>query len=166
MGNGEWGMGKNRKPNFLLPPLPTPYSPLLLLLYFPLLNWSATGRFSSTDECGRGMTCTLTSSPTRRAAAAPASVAAFTAATSPRTIAVTKPPPIFSYPTRLTFAALTIASAASIIATNPFVSIIPSASINLSLNQRPVDRSFFGILPIWYSQKQPLIHQSCGCSLD
>jgi hypothetical protein len=37
---------------------------------------------------GRGMTWTLTSSPTRSAARAPASVAAFTAATSPRTIAV------------------------------------------------------------------------------
>src|SRR3982750_3482984 len=47
------------------------------------------GRASSRLACGRGMTCTETSSPTRRAAAAPASVAAFTAATSPRTIAVT-----------------------------------------------------------------------------
>src|SRR5215475_3022744 len=56
VGNGEWGMGKNSNPDFLLPPLPTPYSPLPCLLYFPLFNWSATGRFSSTDECGRGMT--------------------------------------------------------------------------------------------------------------
>src|SRR5215470_13514080 len=24
--------------------------------HFPFLNWSATGRFSSTEECGRGMT--------------------------------------------------------------------------------------------------------------
>src|SRR5678809_861610 len=47
------------------------------------------GSASSRFACGRGMTCTETSSPTRRAAAAPASVAAFTAATSPRTIAVT-----------------------------------------------------------------------------
>ena len=39
--------------------------------------------------CGRGITCTETSSPTRRAAAAPASVAALTAATSPSTMAVT-----------------------------------------------------------------------------
>jgi hypothetical protein len=54
------------------------------------------GRASSTLPCGRGMTWTLTSSPTLRAAAAPASVAAFTAATSPRTMAVTKPAPIFS----------------------------------------------------------------------
>src|SRR5262245_56104163 len=91
VGNGEWGRIAGRISFF-----PTPYSLLPLLLYFPPLNWSATGRFSSTDECGRGMTCTLTSSPTRRAAAAPASVAALTAATSPRTIAVTNPPPIFS----------------------------------------------------------------------
>src|SRR5436853_676909 len=55
-----------------------------------------TGIDSSTLPCGRGITCTLTSSPTRRAAAAPASVAALTAATSPRTIAVTNPAPIFS----------------------------------------------------------------------
>src|SRR5262249_34278094 len=47
------------------------------------------GNTSSRLACGRGMTWTETSSPTRRAAAAPASVAAFTAATSPRTIAVT-----------------------------------------------------------------------------
>src|SRR6266516_1588890 len=47
------------------------------------------GSASSRFACGRGMTWTETSSPTRRAAAAPASVAALTAATSPRTIAVT-----------------------------------------------------------------------------
>src|SRR5260370_24607909 len=47
------------------------------------------GKIFSTCSCGRGMTCTETSSPTRRAAAAPASVAAFTAPTSPRTITVT-----------------------------------------------------------------------------
>ena len=43
------------------------------------------------------------------AAAAPASVAAFTAPTSPRTITVTYPPPTYSLPMRVTFAALTIA---------------------------------------------------------
>src|SRR5207237_8708849 len=86
------------------------------------------GSTSSRFAWGRGMTCTETSSPTRRAAAAPASVAAFTAATSPRTIAVTYPSPIFSQPTSVTLAALTIASAASIIATSPLVSTIPSAS--------------------------------------
>src|SRR5262249_16800480 len=85
---------------------------------------SAPPRFA----CGRGITWTETSSPTRRAAAAPASVAALTAATSPRTMAVTYPAPIFSQPTSVTFAAFTIASAASIIATRPFVSTMPSAS--------------------------------------
>src|SRR5678815_354816 len=54
------------------------------------------GRRSSRLACGLGMTCTETSSPTLRAAAAPASVAAFTAATSPRTMVVTRPEPIFS----------------------------------------------------------------------
>ena len=44
------------------------------------------------------MTCTLTTSPMRPAAAAPASVAAFTAATSPVTNAVTKPLPTLSQP--------------------------------------------------------------------
>src|SRR5688572_14526212 len=86
------------------------------------------GRASSRFECGRGMTCTETSSPTRRAAAAPASVAALTAATSPRTMAVTYPAPIFSQPTSVTLAALTMASAASIMATRPLVSTIPNAS--------------------------------------
>src|SRR5204863_7893487 len=91
----------------------------LTLVAFPI------GSASSRLACGRGMTCTDTSSPTRRAAAAPASVAALTAATSPRTMAVTYPAPIFSQPTSVTFAALTIASAASIIATSPLVSIMP-----------------------------------------
>src|SRR4029453_2446329 len=86
------------------------------------------GSASSRVACGRGMTCTDPSSPTRRAGAAPASVAAFTAATSPRTMAVTYPAPIFSHPTSGTFAAFTIASAPSIIATSPLVSPIPSAS--------------------------------------
>src|SRR5688572_20625266 len=68
------------------------------------------------------------SSPTRRAAAAPASVAAFTDPTSPRTIAVTSPASTFCQPTKTTFAALTMASAASIMPTKPRVSIRPSAS--------------------------------------
>jgi hypothetical protein len=55
-------------------------------------------------------------------------VAALQAATSPRTIAVVYPPPIFSYETSSTLAALTMASDASTMATKPFVSIIPSAS--------------------------------------
>src|SRR5256885_4250238 len=47
------------------------------------------GRAASMLAWGLGMTCTETSCPTRSAPRAPASVAAFTAATSPRTIAVT-----------------------------------------------------------------------------
>ena len=70
----------------------------------------------STSSCGRGMTCTETTSPTLPAAAAPASVAALTAPTSPRTMTVTRPPPICSRPISRTLAALTIALAASIAA--------------------------------------------------
>src|SRR5215813_6177174 len=87
-----------------------------------------SGRTASTLACGRGITWTDTTSPTRSAARWPASVAAFTAATSPRTIAVTYPPPVFSKPTSSTLAALTIASAASTMPTNPLTSIIPRAS--------------------------------------
>src|SRR5262245_31030940 len=47
------------------------------------------GSASSSWPCGRGITCTDTTSPTLAAAAAPASVAARTAATSPRTTVVT-----------------------------------------------------------------------------
>src|SRR5436190_24390439 len=68
------------------------------------------------------MTWTDTSSPTRRAAAAPASVAALTAPTSPRTITVTYPAPMYSLPTRMTLAAFTMASAASIDPISPLVS--------------------------------------------
>src|SRR5215208_5822574 len=78
------------------------------------------------------MTCVATTSPTRFPAAAPASTALRTAATSPRTIAVTRPASIFSHPTKRTLAAFTIASAASIIATSPRHSTIPSASIPLT----------------------------------
>src|SRR5688500_3384609 len=74
------------------------------------------------------MTWTDMSSLTRRAAAAPASVAALTAPTSPRTITVTYPAPMYSLPTRTTFAAFTIASAASIDPIRPRVSTIPNAS--------------------------------------
>jgi acetate kinase len=54
--------------------------------------------------------------------------AARTAPTSPRTATLTNPPPIWCQPTRVTLAAFTIASAASITATSPFVSISPNAS--------------------------------------
>src|SRR6202795_3394769 len=88
-----------------------PFEPGLRQNYLPALP---IGRVSSRLGCGLGMTCTETSSPTRRAAAAPASVAALTAATSPRTITVTYPEPMYSFPMRMTLAAFTMASAASI----------------------------------------------------
>src|SRR5205085_5412786 len=101
--------------------------------YLPPLPARPSGSTASTFACGRGITWTETTSPTRSAARWPASVAAFTAATSPRTTAVTYPPPIFSYPTSSTLAALTIASAASTIPTKPLVSINPSASAMLRI---------------------------------
>src|SRR5688500_9558494 len=91
-------------------------------------RYYALGRIRSTSACGLGMTWTDMSSPTRRAAAAPASVAALTAPTSPRTSTVTYPAPMYSLPTRTTFAAFTIASAASTEPMRPRVSTIPSAS--------------------------------------
>ncbi len=42
---------------------------------------------------------------------------------------LTSPEPIFSVPISVTFAALTIASAASMFATRPLVSTMPNASI-------------------------------------
>src|ERR1700691_2179130 len=77
--------------------------------------------------CGRGMTCTDTSSPTLVAVSAPASVAALTAPTSPMIVTATRPSPTWSRPTIVTFAAFTIASAAASAATYPFVSIMPIA---------------------------------------
>ena len=57
--------------------------------------WAGSAR---PRRAAAGMTWTETSSPTRRAAAAPASVAAFTAPTSPRTMTVTYPAPMYSLP--------------------------------------------------------------------
>src|SRR5581483_4085788 len=57
----------------------------------------------------------------------PASVAAFTAPTSPTMVTATRPSPTSSRPTMVTLAALTIASAAASAATYPLVSIIPIA---------------------------------------
>ena len=87
----------------------------------------------STSLCGLGITWTESNSPTLCAAAAPASVAAFTAPTSPLTRTVTRPPPTCSLPIQVTLAALTIASAASIDPTNPLVSTIPNASFIYNL---------------------------------
>ena len=92
-----------------------------------LVGWEKIGAGYVTAIV-RGDVAAVKAATDAGAAAAPASVAAFTAATSPRTIAVTYPAPIFSQPTSDTLAALTIASAASIIATSPLVSTIPSAS--------------------------------------
>src|SRR6266536_8295 len=86
------------------------------------------GKIFSRSSAGRGITWTPISSPTRRAAAAPASVAALTDPTSPRTIAVTRPASTFCQPTKTTLAVFTIASAASIMPINPRVSTIPRAS--------------------------------------
>src|ERR1035437_3457962 len=74
------------------------------------------------------MMCEDTSSPTRRAAAAPASTDDRTRPTSsPPTKARTRPPPPFSQPANETFAAFNMASDASKSATSPFVSIMPNA---------------------------------------
>src|SRR3954454_9288424 len=101
---------------------------------FPVVILAGAGaalvklRTAERSSCGRGITWTLTTSPIRLAAAAPASTAAFTAATSPATNAVTRPLPILSQPTSSTLAAFNIASLASTSATNPLHSIMPSAS--------------------------------------
>src|SRR6266704_2366366 len=100
-----------------------------------------TGRAPSTSSWGCGITWMLMTSPTLRPAAAPASTALFTAPTSPRTIAVTRPASIFSQPTSMTLADFTAASAASIIATSPRHSIIPSAfMLNLPDNRKSGQR--------------------------
>ena len=87
-----------------------------------------TGRIFSTSVCGLGITCVATNSPSLDAAALPLSTADLTAPTSPRTITVTSPDPIFYVPTNATLAALHIWSAASIAAVSPLVSTIPNAS--------------------------------------
>src|SRR5215212_8906696 len=85
---------------------------------------------ASRSGCGRAITCDAISSPTRPAASAPASTAAFTDPTSPRTIVVTNAPPIWIVLTTSTLAALHIASVASTRPTQPLVSIRPSALPN------------------------------------
>src|SRR4051812_43547852 len=82
----------------------------------------------ATSPCGRGITCTLTTSPTRPAASAPASTAARTAATSPLSVIATRPLPTLCCSTNVTLAALSAASHASTAATIPLVSINPIAS--------------------------------------
>ena len=65
-------------------------------LSFRYVGYAIWGRIFSTSVWGLGMTCWATTSPTFSAEQAPASTAALTAPTSPRTITVTKPEPIFS----------------------------------------------------------------------
>src|SRR5579864_953845 len=84
---------------------------------------------SSTVCSGRGMTWELTSSPLALAAVAPASTAARTEPTSPRTKVVTYAPPICTCPANFTLAALHIASVAAMVAISPFVSTSPNASL-------------------------------------
>src|SRR5262245_38126435 len=81
------------------------------------------------------MTC-----PTRPADSAPASTAAFTAATSPRTNVVTIPLPALSQPLICTFAALSIASVPSVSATSPLVSSNSSASLAINSPGRSLDQ--------------------------
>ena len=93
------------------------------------------GRTASTSLWGRAMTWTLTISPLMALMAwAPASVAAFTAATSPTTTAVTSAlPTCVIGPASSTFAALSMASVPSTKATRPRVSIIPIACCDILL---------------------------------
>src|SRR5206468_6786702 len=107
----------------------------------------AKGRTAPRSSCGRGITCTPMTSPTRPAAAAPASTAALTAATSPTTIAVTRPLPIFCQPIRVTFADFNMASLASINATRPLVSTMPRASMGVAPAIRVL--LFLGKYAIW-----------------
>src|SRR5207247_1893458 len=88
----------------------------------------ALGIIPPKSSWGRAMTWTLITVPTRPAASAPASTAAFTAATSPRTNAVTMPLPALSQPIISTLAAFSIASVPSIRDTSPLHSSRPSAS--------------------------------------
>jgi len=71
--------GGGRHPKIRRPDLPARLDYFFAAACFGSTSW--------TSSCGRGITCTLTTSPTVRAAWAPASVAALTAATSPMTTA-------------------------------------------------------------------------------
>src|SRR5271157_2115474 len=95
------------------------------------------------------MTCTLTTSPTERAAAAPASTAAFTLATSPVTKVVHNPLPTFLQPLNWTLAAFNMASVAHTRAAKPLVSIIPILDMFVSISfarlaQKPFEKRVMG----------------------
>src|SRR5262249_9603739 len=84
--------------------------------YFGLVLTSPRNDLSK-SSCGLARICELTSSPTLPAALAPASTAALTLPTSPLHSTVINPPPMGIVFTRLTLAALTIASLASTLPT-------------------------------------------------
>ncbi|AAO36008.1 hypothetical protein CTC_01450 [Clostridium tetani E88] len=100
------------------------------VFYLPSIykSISCTETISPTSLIGRGITLCAVNLPIAAAALAPASTDAFTAATSPFTIIVTRVEPIFSYEINSTLAALSILSAASSAGTNPIVSTRPKAS--------------------------------------
>src|SRR5436190_19255334 len=100
------------------------------------------------------MTWALTSSPCWLAAWAPASTAARTLPTSPRTNVVTNAPPICTCPASVTLAALHIASVAAIVAIRPLVSIRPSAS---PLPFRPLPIAIGSL-----SSKEGFLHSGSG----
>src|SRR5581483_10617756 len=95
------------------------------------------------------------------AATAPASVAALTAPTSPRTMTVTRPPPICSRPTRRTLAALIMASAASMAPTSPRVSMRPRAPVGTRPFPFPsvgmAAASFLSLLMVCVTRSNPLL---------
>src|SRR4051794_10939238 len=97
--------------------------------YFPVAVVKCLAR----SAWGRGITWTETRVPTVLAASAPASVAAFTAPTSPLMMTATSPSPTCSRPMMVTLAAFTMASAAASAATYPLVSIIPMALFDMTV---------------------------------
>src|SRR5699024_7471514 len=114
------------------------------------------GRIFSTSLWGLGITCVATSSPSLEAAVLPLSTAALTAPTSPRTITVTSPLPIFSVPTRVTSAAFVIASAASIAAVSPLVSTIPNACCAIAIVHFLLNLfDIFFVDNMWFTFVQP-----------
>src|SRR5262249_17022885 len=105
---------------------------ITLLRSFPLPLGSAQlarpVNAATTADDGRGMTCAARNSPIREAASAPASTAARTLLTSPRTITLTTPPSsLMTWLASSTLAAFSIASTALIRPTRPSVSIRPRA---------------------------------------
>src|ERR1700694_4761008 len=110
------------------------------------------------------MTCTDTTVPTRRAAVAPESTAARTAPTSPVTTTVARPDPAFAYCTICTFAAFTMASAASMTGTKPFVSTMPIARCPLAIEYPPVCKGAIhcALACLFYQFSGNIADNACG----